>query len=363
MVAFLRISDLTKLGLDQQRPKMLWLTSLSLSASGVAERDLWDRKAETLMNSGVFLAAGAILFASVGGASANILNAEFTGNVNSGICDCDIASIDNDGIFGAPGADLTGFQFTADFLYDTALGTFFQSPTESFLDGGLGTPVGGVSPVLEADLTINGVTLTINPALGGGASAANGQSGVGNADSYEASDGSGDSISLGFFNPFGSSSGDIPGTIDVPLEFTVYGSGYDDSGFGVAFLGTDELILEAHTLSVTLVSATAPSVPEPSTWAMMLLGLAGLGFATRRVPSGAAAKTSGARSFGGSGGVSGRSRTPQCRRAALRPAVCESANCKENDKRRYDIVFRGPTVHRHGAWVQFADQGRGAGFH
>jgi hypothetical protein len=93
------------------------------------------------MNSGVFLAAGAILLASVGGASANILNAEFTGNVNSGICDCDIASIDNDGIFGAAGADLTGFQFTVDFLYDTTLGTFFESPTESFLYGGLGTSV------------------------------------------------------------------------------------------------------------------------------------------------------------------------------------------------------------------------------
>ena len=45
---------------------------------------------------------------------------------------------------------------------------------------------------------------------------------------------------------------------------------------------------------VTLVSSVNTNVPEPSTWAMMLLGFAGLGFAGYRKARGARAALSAA---------------------------------------------------------------------
>jgi PEP-CTERM motif len=55
-------------------------------------------------------------------------------------------------------------------------------------------------------------------------------------------------------------------TLVSPIEFTV-----DVTGDNPAFL--DTLVIDVTT------AGSGPSVPEPSTWALMLLGFAGLGFA------------------------------------------------------------------------------------
>ena len=60
----------------------------------------------------------------------------------------------------------------------------------------------------------------------------------------------------------------------------------DNGGYGQgqAMLGIDPANGTAYLIDLvpTTVTVLNPSVPEPSTWAMMLLGLAGLGFAFRR---------------------------------------------------------------------------------
>jgi PEP-CTERM motif len=44
----------------------------------------------------------------------------------------------------------------------------------------------------------------------------------------------------------------------------------------------DSVVFTPDLTTVTLVSSVSTSVPEPSTWAMMLVGFAGLGFAAYR---------------------------------------------------------------------------------
>jgi hypothetical protein len=70
-------------------------------------------------------------------------------------------------------------------------------------------------------------------------------------------------------------------------DFSVNGStmefGYEvTAGGGGFFTSVTGIDNDPITLTVT-PKATSPSVPESSTWAMMLLGFAGLGFASYRL--------------------------------------------------------------------------------
>ena len=68
------------------------------------------------------------------------------------------------------------------------------------------------------------------------------------------------------------------------------GGAYNDSGFGIqanggrtgATLRTEELVVRGIRLSSIGSSTTGPAVPEPSTWAMALVGLLGMGFVAYR---------------------------------------------------------------------------------
>jgi hypothetical protein len=75
----------------------------------------------------------------------------------------------------------------------------------------------------------------------------------------------------------------LPGTPPVPdtIEALVVAGGF---GFGGFFLPSDFGAVGAYTdvftpSSATLTVSTASVIPEPSTWAMMLIGFAGLGYA------------------------------------------------------------------------------------
>jgi hypothetical protein len=78
--------------------------------------------------------------------------------------------------------------------------------------------------------------------------------------------------------------GSLPASITTPFTYTVNGS---DLGYGHYYLwkGTIPEGIYAHIATLT-VSKHVGAVPEPSTWAMMLLGFAGVGFAAYRKKTG-----------------------------------------------------------------------------
>jgi hypothetical protein len=72
-------------------------------------------------------------------------------------------------------------------------------------------------------------------------------------------------------------------TVGTPFGIS---AGPDDFISGYFVLNAHDLplatgLLDATTMSVSSLTAI-PGVPEPSTWVMMLLGFAGLGFAFRQ---------------------------------------------------------------------------------
>jgi hypothetical protein len=75
----------------------------------------------------------------------------------------------------------------------------------------------------------------------------------------------------------------VPQLADWTLSITDVTT--NDSAFESGMVGIDPLTFMSLADSGTLTfsaSSVTPGVPEPSTWAMMLVGFAGLGFAFRR---------------------------------------------------------------------------------
>ena len=68
---------------------------------------------------------------------------------------------DETGLFGV-GTDLSGYAYTASFIFNPSLGTVFSSPTSNYAAGG--EVLGNASPAIYASITINGITQS----LGGG---------------------------------------------------------------------------------------------------------------------------------------------------------------------------------------------------
>ena len=89
-----------------------------------------------------FLAAALALFAIITPASANVLDVTVTGTVSGGT---DVYSL-----FGPPGADMTGAQFTANYSVDLA------NPSVVTFDGGV---KGNGGPAAIVDFTINNHTI------------------------------------------------------------------------------------------------------------------------------------------------------------------------------------------------------------
>jgi hypothetical protein len=64
-----------------------------------------------------------------------------------------------------------------------------------------------------------------------------------------------------------------PASLSTPFTYTVRSGDHNYGGF---FIGGDNLEMTPTTVSLT------EGVPEPSTWAMMILGFAGVGFMAYR---------------------------------------------------------------------------------
>jgi hypothetical protein len=231
-----------------------------------------------------FLGAIASLafFGSITQSSAAIVDVTYNGTIVSGI---DVTGVFGivDILVGQPGP-YAGDSFTVTYVVDTSLGNAVNTPTESSVTGG--SAVSASQPILSASVTVNGFTQTIvNPNFFGqlkesaptafnafnslsAAAQINNQS-PGFENSVEAS--------INFLT--------ISPSIDVPLS---YFQANDTATGGYALQG--QMSLGSTPLDTTffvafngvVIEPQTPAVPEPSTWAMMILGFCGLGFMAYR---------------------------------------------------------------------------------
>ena len=222
--------------------------------------------------STVLLAAsifGALLTTS---ASADIVTLTYAGTVGSGA--------DTSGYFGTAGANLTNDAFTATFVFDTNLSG--ASEYQFAAHGGSAYP--SPSPALSAALTINGKTFNEDPTIYADFQESTKSSGI-----FQAFAGVGpidnDTVSLALNVYTDDPNAPEFSSLAAPFSYT-YVTGGDNSGHFT--FGADNLSLLSNTVSQTNPTFTA-AVPEPSTWAMMILGFCGVGFmAYRRKQHGSA---------------------------------------------------------------------------
>ena len=224
------------------------------------------------------LAAGVAALAIVSSptaASAAKMMATFTGSVDTG---SDVTNV-----FGL-GASLDGAEFSARYIYDTSLGFEVLTPTYHSLVGGPGFGV-GVSPILSASITLNGVTQFFDMGQDGAANVRN-QDGWPQTFFYTNYFADGGGISNWNYLQLFVLDSPSPVLLTTPYTGThqpvnappiesnkvlksVWVNGIQQTGFQAALT----------TRSVTL---SPVGVPEPATWAMLITGFFGLGAMLRR---------------------------------------------------------------------------------
>lgn len=214
--------------------------------------------------STLLFAAGAAACALAGQASAGVVAINLTGTVLDGK--------DWTGAFGyAPGTSLTNDPFTAVVHVDTSLGATTGSATATTVTGGPGA--GTLSPVLDASFTINGVTHSFDTSWSGTVSTSSGLYGSGL--SIISLDPANYGVTLYMNGPAST----FPNAVAPPLSLDLTQAGFGSSGS--RFSLDNEPSVSLTLTSVTETSAVA-AVPEPATWAMLVLGVAMVGFAARR---------------------------------------------------------------------------------
>jgi hypothetical protein len=219
------------------------------------------------------MAAGAAMAAALcaSPASATIYGQQYVGTVGNGAQDIY-------GLFGTPGAEIGGDTYLATFTIDTSKGTYMQYA------GGPGQTEGGATVInatpsspspVSAVLTINGhsYTLSSSNAQGKAVEAAdNGSSEVfGQVTENEMS---------AYDQPVASMSQEIRNGVSYagyPDRFESYdiragGNNYVSGDF--EYSGSEG----TESFELNIASAT----PEPSTWALLMLGIGGIGLMLRR---------------------------------------------------------------------------------
>jgi hypothetical protein len=218
----------------------------------------------------VSVIAGVAMLGGVSQAAAAIMDVTYTGTVSSGT--------DYLGVFGTAGANLTGSSWVATYTYDTSLGYLSSSSSLYQLYGGSAYYYAPTSPVLSSMVTINGVGKAVDASYSGQVYGSNNGSVSQQFHTAEnSSSGQFEKLNNGIYNYNGS----LPASITTPFTHTVnssdaYHLGYYNSKNGTVY---DYISANLETLTV---SEHVAAVPEPSTWAMMLLGFAGVSFAAYR---------------------------------------------------------------------------------
>jgi hypothetical protein len=202
-------------------------------------------------------------------ASATLIDVIYKGVVKDGA--------DGIGLFGPAGADLTGYAFVATFEMDTSKGHNRSTATENLIEGG--TVYSVDSPMIQRRLRINGMSHTIDGSENGTVQSALEDPGLDNFQAHVAYDASGNMIDLSVIDAKFASVGNIPFTIDVPLDFVFTsseigqgGATFRSGGLGTGFdFSPTELIYQYPS-----TDGGGGAVAEPSTWALMLLGFVGI---------------------------------------------------------------------------------------
>ena len=215
------------------------------------------------MKSRLGLTVAAVLCVlSAAPADATVVYVTYTGTISRGN--------DPNGVFGQAGS-LNGKSFETSYVFDT--GSFPDaSPSLNSVFGG--TALGSPSPLIDpAVLTIGGVSIDIRGNLVGEIQGINQGPGAFSEQLHRAYDTNGSAVENSIFNY----SGGLPASITTPFIYHVTSSDGGSSGFS-AFGASGNMTVDTLTVSLT----PTPSVPEPSTWAMMILGFLGLGFMAYR---------------------------------------------------------------------------------
>jgi hypothetical protein len=225
-------------------------------ASGIAAPKLFERSAMKTNLLMMSIAAG--IFGLSGAASAEIVTVTYTGPVT-------LVSNANGGVPSASDGDtlVATYVFNLDNATDSDIGTtggFSSGPYGSFVTASL--TVNGVAGVLPAFPTgeLTGETQVFQ---------------TGTVLFSEVTDNAGNRLESDV------ASENFSWSLAPPLTGVSYNPSPDDEA--VIQLGTAAGdLLGADVSNVTVTVTASPAVPEPSTWAMMLLGFAGLGFASYR---------------------------------------------------------------------------------
>lgn len=205
----------------------------------------------------------------------------YTGTVTEGV--------DLTGAFGAPG-DLTGKAFTAIYKLNTGLLSVVSddgSTAQIFGGTEYQNPPFPVSP-LSATLTIDGITHAISGIYSGKAFQSNGPS---DQISHFASHNVGTELHgerLAIENFIWSGVNNIVDTHDytTPLNYTLQPGDFGGGGFILHHRDNGNFVRYAigdfRTETVIIAAVTTDAVPEPATWAMMIVGFGLVGGAMRR---------------------------------------------------------------------------------
>jgi PEP-CTERM motif len=186
--------------------------------------------------------------------------------------------IDGAGVFGSVGGDLLGKDVTIDFRFDlTGIQFYVLSPNQNLVGYSNGAP----HLSAQATTTIDGHSITFTNTLGG----YDQNAGCGAVFCTSTSQRVVDAAGFVAADTFGHS----PLSLQTPVVLTadylngmgMYGIFNFTNSHGITDLQFGSVLSNLPTGETTTISLTN-GVPEPSTWAMMILGFAGVGFMAYR---------------------------------------------------------------------------------
>jgi opacity protein-like surface antigen len=211
--------------------------------------------------------AGALLCSIASQASAAIVNFTYTGTILSGS--------DQYNTWGTGNSDLKGDSFGLVFTVNTD-GPFHGFDNASYDEVYGGANYGlGTTPV-NAVLTIGGTSISVPGSFLG--TALNVQDPAGNASATEEEVSADNSFGNSVLAEARSSSNPtlFPYSLTTPFNIPIAGDILADGNFSLKDPGA---INTYGNFNITNVTS---AVPEPSTWAMMILGFCGIGFMAYR---------------------------------------------------------------------------------
>ena len=218
----------------------------------------------------------ASLFAASSPASAVVIDVLYTAKVTGN-------HIDGAGVFGAVGGNLAGASITVEFKFDVSQANWYTYATASSHPWLMVN-----APGATVTTTINGHSITFQGTLGNRDEYSNGPSNCG--PTFCGNMGQAVVDTHGYV--FGSASGQFPLSLETPFVMTTdYLNGKNIGGIfvfgnsnGTTDIGWGNPLSNFPTSESVVVSlgTMTSGVPEPSTWAMMIFGFAGVGFMAYR---------------------------------------------------------------------------------